>query len=230
MVAGRAYGSAMRLVCTIIIAAWVVLAGPGPARAHPHIFIEAGMIFLFDAQGRLEAVEITRTYDELYSLLLVEDMGFDPDGDGTLTDEERAKLAGFDLDLDAGFTGDFFVSRGDKALALGAAHSPTVRMADGVLTTTHIRPLAEPVGDLAGLTFKAYDPTFYAAYETTGLLAARGRNECAVLRQPADLDAAYTLVEELLYGPKSDQYNENNYPEVGEAFADTIRVECRASS
>ena len=42
---------------------------------------------------------------------------------------------------------------------------------------------------------------------------------------PADLDEAYTLVEELLYAlPASQQ--EDAFPEVGAAFADTVVLQC----
>jgi hypothetical protein len=57
-----------------------------------------------------------------------------------------------------------------------------------------------------------------------------GRDDCEVLVAPANLDAAYTLVEELLYGrPASDVGVDEEFPEVGVAFADTIEVTCAVS-
>jgi hypothetical protein len=43
----------------------------------------------------------------------------------------------------------------------------------------------------------------------------------------ADLNAAYSLVDELLYGrPASDVGPDEAFPEVGEAFSDTVVVTC----
>jgi len=51
-----------------------------------------------------------------------------------------------------------------------------------------------------------------------------------LLITPANLDAAYTLVEELLYGrPATGDGADDYFPEVGEAFADTIEITCASS-
>ena len=43
---------------------------------------------------------------------------------------------------------------------------------------------------------------------------------------PADLGKAYDLVENLLYGST----DEDNYPAVGQNFADTLTLSCETSS
>ena len=48
---------------------------------------------------------------------------------------------------------------------------------------------------------------------------------CSATILPADLDKAYTLVEELLYATPAAEVEEA-FPEVGEAFADTVTVSC----
>ena len=70
---------------------------------------------------------------------------------------------------------------------------------------------------------KAYDPTFYTAYNLDGGVSVDG--PCAVEVLPADLDAAFTQVEELLYARPSSDFEED-YPAVGESFADTVTVKC----
>ena len=64
-----------------------------PLSAHPHIFINTGLKFLVDDQNRLTHVQVTWEYDELYSLLVTEDMGVDDDYDGVLTPEDTALLS-----------------------------------------------------------------------------------------------------------------------------------------
>jgi hypothetical protein len=72
-----------------------------------------------------------------------------------------------------------------------------------------------------------YDPFYYVAYELIGAVTIKGRDDCEALITPANLDAAYTLVEEVLYGrPASDVGADEEFPEVGVAFADTINVTC----
>jgi ABC-type uncharacterized transport system substrate-binding protein len=97
-----------------------------------------------------------------------------------------------------------------------------VKVHDGQIVTTHFRPLAEPV-TADGLILRAYDPTFYTAYDLSGGVTVTGG--CAAQVTPADLDRAYSLVEELLYALPSDQVEEA-FPEVGEAFADTVVIRC----
>jgi ABC-type uncharacterized transport system substrate-binding protein len=73
---------------------------------------------------------------------------------------------------------------------------------------------------------RIYDPTFFVAYDVTLPVTVDKAPGCAVTRIAADLDAAYSLVEELLYGPGGQQYTDDTYPEVGAAFADTLTVTC----
>ena len=73
------------------LAAW-----PTGAVAHPHVFIDATIEVIFDDKGLAEGVRIGWTYDEYFSLLIIEDRGLDPDYDNVLTPEAEAKLAGFD--------------------------------------------------------------------------------------------------------------------------------------
>jgi hypothetical protein len=65
------------------------------------------------------------------------------------------------------------------------------------------------------------------AYEISPSIALRGGEGCEVTLRKADLAAAYALVDELLYGrPASDVGPDEAFPEVGEAFADTVIVTC----
>ncbi|WP_264210203.1 DUF1007 family protein [Leisingera thetidis] len=201
-----------------------VLLAPHGAAAHPHIFVDTGLKAVVSEDGQLLAVEITWAYDEFYSLLIFEDRGLDADFDGALTAEELAGLQGFDMQWTEGFLGDTYLSRAGEALALGAPEHLSTEVADGRITTRHRRVLAEPQA-ADGVVIKAYDPTYYTAYTLTSGLELSGG--CTGDVTPPDLDAAYTKVEELLYAMPSDQA-EDAYPEVGEAFADTVRLSCGA--
>ncbi|NBR91385.1 MAG: DUF1007 family protein [Rhodobacteraceae bacterium] len=152
--------------------------------------------------------------------MILEDMGLDPDADGVLTDAELQKIKGFDLNWIEGFQGDLYaVGAGGLPLALGTPVATQTVLENGMLVSGHVRRFAEPV---SALTLRAYDPTFYTAYDLQGRVTAP--EGCTVGIEAADLDKAYTLVEEALY--KNPPKDDDEYPEVGEAFADVVRVEC----
>lgn len=191
-----------------------------PALAHPHVFIDTKLKVLVDARGIFKGIEVQWTYDDFYSLLLMAELGLDVDGDGNLTPGELALLDGFDLQWMAGFEGDSYAIRNGKPVRLGKPQGRGISVKDGRITTVHFRPARAPAD---GLLLQAYDPTFYTAYELVGPVAVEG--PCTASIQPADLDAAYTQVEELLYATPTAEAEET-YPEVGEAFADTVTLSC----
>ncbi len=199
-----------------------IALGPSGVSAHPHIFVDTALKVLITDDGQLEAVEVTWAYDEFYSLLIFEDLGLDADFDGELTSEELAKLQGFDLQWSEGFDGDTYLTQGGKALALNGAEHLMTNVSGGQITTRHRRTLLEP-SSANGVVFKAYDPTYYTAYTLNQGLDVTGG--CTGETTPPDLNAAYDKVVKLLYATPVDQA-ENAYPEVGEAFADTVRLSC----
>src|SRR5687768_18506435 len=56
-----------------------------PAAAHPHVFIENKMAFVFDA-GKVTALRLTWAFDDVFSDSLLTQ--FDADGDGAFDDLE----------------------------------------------------------------------------------------------------------------------------------------------
>lgn len=209
----------MKSFCRLLLSAALL---PAAAGAHPHIFVDTAMKVIVSDAGRLEAVEITWAYDEFYSLLIFEDRGLDGDYDGALTAAELADLQGFDLNWTEGFEGDTYLTRAGETLALGAPEHLSTQVEDGRITTRHRRAVTQEAA-ADGAVLKAYDPTYYTAYTLNRGLEVTGG--CGGEVTPPDLDQAYTLVEELLYAMPAAQA-EDAYPEVGEAFADTIRLSC----
>ena len=194
----------------------------GSAAAHPHVFIDTGLKVVLTDDGRVAGIEVSWAYDQLYSMLTFEDMGLDSDYDGQLKENEVAFLTGFDLNWVEGFEGDLYLEVGGQPIALGAPQGRGLVIEDARIVSTHFRPLAEPV-KASGLVLRAYDPTFYTAYDLTrGVSVDDG---CVAQVTPADLDKAYTLVEEMLYAMPANAA-EDNFPEVGAAFADTVVIQC----
>ncbi|WP_415921062.1 DUF1007 family protein [Tateyamaria sp. SN6-1] len=205
----------MRSLIPLVIAMW-----PGVVSAHPHIFVDTSLRIVVDDAGNLEGVEISWTYDDFYSLLLMSDLGLDNDGDGRLRPDELRRLDGFDMNWIEGYQGDTHAMRDGSPVTLGPPQGRGVSVERGLITSTHFRAAS---GTADGVVVRAYDPTFYTAYSLVGAVEVQG--PCAADVTPADLDAAYSLVEELLYATPASEA-EDSYPEVGEAFADTVRISC----
>lgn len=206
------------------LAAALTLAPFTVAEAHPHIFIDVEVTVIYEGATPV-GVQLDWTYDEYFSLLLTTDLGIDLDGDMVLTDAEAETLNASVAEWPADYTGDLEVSQNDQIVQLGERHSHSVTLEDGLVHETHIRPLPD-VSD-APLTIRAYDPFYYVDYQLAGPVRVIGSDNCTVEVTPPNLNDAYSLVDELLYGrPASDVGPDEAFPEVGREFADTIVVQC----
>jgi ABC-type uncharacterized transport system substrate-binding protein len=203
---------------------------PGRADAHPHVFIDAGVTLIFDEEGQLGAVRIAWAYDELYSLLAVEEFGLDPDFDGVLTEQERAQLVGFDMNWIEGFEGDAYLLVDGGQVALSGPLEWDAAYEDGRVVTTHLRALPERVSISAGpAILQIYDPTYYTAYQIS--LPTRLENApegCEAQVFVPDMEAAGDELRAALreFAGSDDAFMEAEFPPVGELFAEEVRVTC----
>jgi ABC-type uncharacterized transport system substrate-binding protein len=207
-----------------IAAAW--LGAAGGAEAHPHVWIDARVEVLLDAQDRAVALRIDWTYDDFFSLYVIGDMGLDPDWDGALTEAETARLAGFDMNWDAGFPGDTYALDGDQPVALSRPEETGARYDGGKITSSHLRRLDRPV-PAADLVVQAYDPGYYTAYAiATGPVVTGGSGACSAQVFVPDLSQAEQVLKDALseYTPEIDL--EAEFPAVGAAYAEEVRIAC----
>ncbi len=208
----------------------LLLMLPVPALAHPHIFVDAGVEAITDAEGRLTHIKVTWAYDALYSLLITEDYEMDQDGDAVLTPDEEAALTGFDMKWIEGFNGDLDALLDGVPLVLSGPLEPTLRMSEGRLITTHLRAV-EGMPTLQGalLSMKPYDRTFYTAYDVTMQVGVVGSDGCMIEKQEPDIDKELERLQVQLAQLGRDQDAiEMGFPEVGEAFATEVRITCAA--
>ena len=190
------------------------------AGAHPHVFVDVGLRFVSNAKGQLTGVEVTWSYDDFFSLLVLEDRGLDPDGDMVLTDEERTALMGFDLEYwEPGFEGALFLYDEGEKVSLGAPKATHAAMEGGRIVTRHIRPIEAL--ELRDLNVRPYDPSYYAALD---LVQVAGLPEgCKTEIIQPDTKAADAKVEELGGVGMEAIYDE---VQVGIYYADELRVTC----
>ena len=219
----------LRLLKSFAASCAIWVSGVGMAVAHPHIFIDAGLRLIYDTQGALHAVEVTWRYDELYSLIILQDYNLDLDFDGVLTQAERDGLLGFDLNWNSGFSGGLEIFGADgQPLEFGAPSAVSLDLTEtGQIETTHIRPVSG--GDQGdALIASIYDQAFYIAFEMNLPTEITGREDCDAQLRRADLDEAYAALDAALQEIGGAVNEEDNFPEIGNIFADRVEVTCSA--
>jgi ABC-type uncharacterized transport system substrate-binding protein len=204
----------------------LVLAGvtaASPARAHPHVFIDGGVDFVFDADGRLAQLRVTWIYDPLTSLFMLEDLGIDPGQ--PLADADRPRLAQYDTEWDEGYDGDSYLWDGDHRVGLSEPRAPEADLRDGKVTIRFLRDLAAPFRPAQDARVEVYDPTYYMAYTITDAPRLEGAAEgCSARVEPfAATDAMAPLLQSLLALP-ADATPEQD--DVGALLAEKVHLTC----
>ncbi|NHF74529.1 DUF1007 family protein [Paracoccus xiamenensis] len=218
----------MRSVSILLIFLCLSVFAPAGGRAHPHEFVDAGITFYFDDQGRLGATGIVWVWDEFTSMLILEDLGLDGDGDGVLTGAERQTAVERFNDWPEGFEGDLYLRSNGAPVELSGPLDLKVDYRDNRLIVSFLRPLPQRIDPgSAPVTLQVYDPTYYVFYDLAGAPKLAGREGCEIAIHEADTAAAQKLYEELL-GDLTDEeiLEEGKSPEVGGAFADEVVLTC----
>ena len=199
------------LLCCLPVAA---------AQAHPHVFVDTDLTLETDAAGMVTAVTIAWTYDDFFSLLIFEDMGLDPDGDGTLNGAELVRLKGFDLvEWPDWYEGDIYLTSGGAAVALDLPQATEIAVDQGRITATHRRMLTTPV-PANRLILRQYDPTYYVAYSVRRVEVGP---ECTLTLIPAEPGEAERALAEALPNDPEARYESI---QLGVYFADTFELFC----
>lgn len=210
-----------------------VMLMPVAAQAHPHVFIDAALQLDYDPDGRLAEVAVEWAYDDFYSLLIIEDMGLDPDGDGQLTAEEEASLQGFDADWAPGSEGGLYLGVEGRRVPLQAPGEFSASYRDGRLISRHVRPLAEPLNGTVPLLIQVYDPEYYVQFSLPEAPAVNGGHDCQVRQRPGDpyaaADAYAQAVATALEDDDTGMTEEMLMVDIGPAGADEIRIQCGAA-
>lgn len=213
----------------VILAVFCAFGGARPAVAHPHIFVDVELEIVFDSDGAPEGVWISWAYDPLFSMLLVSDMGLDPDFTGEISEDERAVLDGFDMNWIEGYHGDTHATQGGAPLALSGPVEWASDYRDGQLISRHLRLLDESPDPAQDWVLAVYDPTYYTSYGIVGTPQVTGRSDCTIRVFEPDWSAAGAQMEAALdevLGAGGDL--EADFPAVGALFAEEVRISCAA--
>lgn len=219
--------AASRVAGMVMALLWATV----PAVAHPHVFIDADAALIFGPSGRIEAVRVTWTYDELYSLMMIEDARLDADGDGIPDPARLRAFAGKDVDWGAGFPGHIVLEQDGRTVPLEQPIEHAAHSAGGRIVTSHVRPLKRPVAATHDhpLMLRLYDPEYFVAYDMPRDPTFEGRKGCSVIRRLPDATGQEKLLaalQELDF--QSDSLTIMNMADVGVTFADRFEVTCGA--
>lgn len=204
----------------------IVMCLGGPAGAHPHVFIDARTGFIFGADGKLEALRISWTYDEFTTLILFESLNLDQDGDGQLNDADRAAVIKGETNWPPEYKGDVYLEIAGQDYPLGRPKAAAVTLANNQVEVSFDLPLSQPVmiGDTPAF-LRLYDPIFYYAYTilpavTPGTLS----KGCQAQIVPFEPDTVERALQEKLaaLGREESPTQEN----VGRLFSDEVRLTC----
>ena len=167
------------------------VGGVANADAHPHVFVDYAVLVRFGAGG-VESVEVTWTFDEFTSALLLRQ--FDKDRDGKLSpDEVRQIERGHFKETQES---QYFLSvrLNGAALPIASARDFSARVANGRVSYVFTVPLASPTTMAEGaggrLELMADDPTIYTAFELSSQSPVRVEAPraltagCEVIRDP----------------------------------------------
>jgi ABC-type uncharacterized transport system substrate-binding protein len=207
---------ALALVLPLVLA-------PEPGRAHPHVFIDGGIDFLFDASGRLTDLRVTWIYDPLTSLFMLEDLGIDPAA--ALAPAERARVAAYQTEWIEGYDGDSYLWDGDRRVGLSGPEDPEAELSDGKVAISFRRALAEPIRPGPETVVKVYDPSYFTAYfvtETPRIEGAAGG--CRARVEPFEPNGPLVALQRTLQSVGVDEDPEDQ--DVGALFAEKVHVAC----
>ncbi len=198
----------------------------GPAGAHPHVFVDARTGFIFDADGQLEALRISWTYDEFTTLILFESLNLDQDGDGQFNDADRAAVIEGETNWDPEYKGDVYLEVAGQDFPLGRPEGAAVTLENNRVEVSFDLPLSQPVmiGDMPAF-LRLYDPVFFYAYTILPTVGLGTLPEgCQSQIVPFEPDAVERVLQEKLAALGREEAPTQEI--VGRLFSDEVHLTC----
>lgn len=210
-----AFGAAVLLVAGLVSAP--------AARAHPHVFIDAGVDFLFDEAGRLDRLRVAWIYDPMTSLFILEDLGIDPGA--PLSPADRARIAAYDTVWEEGYAGDAYLWDGARRVGLSGPQAPEAEIRDGRVAIRFLRDVDAPFRPDPDARVEVYDPTYYMAYTITEAPRLEGPHAgCAARVEPFEPTRALAPLQRSLFALSAEETPEQ--ADVGALFAEKVHLSC----
>lgn len=153
----------MNLRGLALVVALALLALPGAAWAHPHVWVEARAQVLFGKDGLITGIRNDWVFDEMYSAFAVQGLG----KKGELaTPQELAPLAKTNVDSLAEYEYFTYAKAGGKKLVFGKPIDYSLEERPDKRVVLHFTlPLERPTGTGRAMSLQIYDPTYFVDFE-----------------------------------------------------------------
>ncbi len=214
-----------RLCVYALVAALLCLAA-APAQAHPHAWIDLRVSVIFNDQGQVTALRQSWLIDPFYSLVLIEEMAEEAEGDTM-----EAKMADIGQRMITNLAPyDYFteIHHGDARIRGATVSDHGLDRNGGRLELRFTLNLESPLDPAAApLSYAVFDPGYFieilhdetsavtleGASERCGLRIEQPRPDPALVARAAALDA-----------------NQTAEPGLGRHFTERAEVQCEPSS
>lgn len=206
--------------CLFVVLGLLTLAGP--AAAHPHVWIDVRSTLIFDEEGRIEAVRQRWTFDDLYTLFVVEGLAKDH---GEVSRAALDDLARQNVTNLAEYSWFTFIEVAGVPPRYGPAKDYANVIEGERLMLSFTLPLAEPVDPLMQhFVLRVYDPTYYISllHDDASAITLEGNADPACR---AELREADPDMETLSLAAALDR-NQTAGDGLGVLFAQTVTVRC----
>jgi ABC-type uncharacterized transport system substrate-binding protein len=131
-----------------------------PVSAHPHVWIDMRSAIDFNAQGRVDAIGVSWTFDEFYSQSMLD--GTDRNNNHNYDANELQDLANAMAKNLKGFRYFMFIQVGNKLADTGTPTDAKATYEKGQLTLNFRLPLQQPVDPATtSVSYSSFDPTYY---------------------------------------------------------------------
>lgn len=206
----------------------VIDAGTKPAAAHPHVFVEANVDIVRDAEGNATEIRHVWRFDEFFTTSLILD--FDKDGNGHLDREDLDEISKITRSSLAEFNYYTEIRKNTEIIEFFEPDPYLLEVRDNQLIMILALKLREPTPiGASGFKLAVSDPTYYVAVEFVDENAVQvtgAGGSCKTEIVPPDFDALWERdaerMEELFAAGADEDV------EASDDYLTWINLECRA--
>lgn len=200
------------------------------AEAHPHVWVDTRAEVVFDTQDRVSAIRHAWTFDDAFSVYVIQ--GLDENEDGIYTREELSSLAQINVESLAEFEFFTFMGVEEAEVTFDAPIDYWLHYdADkSRLTLNFTLPLDQPALVIGDLILEIYDPEAFVAFsvhaEDSIKLASGAPNNCSVEVKPAEeMDDAFAAALSEL--PADQRQVPDEFFSVTSKLSNSAVIRCR---